>query len=38
MNENHFLRALEEDDIEEAESILGSIEEKIPRTRFLYYE
>ncbi len=38
MNEDHFLRALEKDNIEEAESILESIKRKIPRTRFLYYE
>lgn len=38
MNEEHFLRAMERGDIKKAQSILASLKDVIPRTRFLYFE
>jgi len=38
MTEEHFLRAMERGDMEEAQRILETIRAKIPRTRLLYFE
>ncbi|MBN1540320.1 MAG: tetratricopeptide repeat protein [Candidatus Thermoplasmatota archaeon] len=38
MNEEQFLRAMEQGDIKKAQGILATLKDVIPRTRFLYFE